>query len=55
MNFQIFKLDLEPEIKLPQSIGSWKEQKGSRKNIYFIDYTQVFVRITANCEKFIKR
>ena len=34
-NFQIFKLDLEkaeePEIKLPTSIGSSKEQENSRK------------------------
>ena len=35
MNFQIFKLDLEkaeePEIKLPNSIGSQKMQESSRK------------------------
>jgi len=46
MNFQMFKLYLEkaeePEIKLPTSVGSWKEQKSSRKNIYFcfIDYAK---------------
>ena len=49
MNFQMFKLVLEkaeePEIKLPTSAGSWKEQEGSRKkNIYFcfIDYAKAF-------------
>ena len=35
MNFQMFKLVLEkaeePEIKLPTSAGSWKEQESSRK------------------------
>ena len=35
MNFQMFKLDLEkaeePEVKLPTSVGSLKEQKSSRK------------------------
>ena len=35
MNFQIFKLDLEkaeePEIKLPTSAGSLKNQENSRK------------------------
>ena len=35
MNFQMFKLVLEkaeePEIKLPTSTGSWKEQESSRK------------------------
>ena len=35
MNFQMFKLDLEkveePEIKLPKSAGSLKEQESSRK------------------------
>ena len=44
----MFKLDLEkaedPEIKLPISIGSQKNQESSRKNIYFffIDYTKDF-------------
>ena len=35
MNFQMFKLVLEkseePEIKLPTSAGSWKNQESSRK------------------------
>ena len=49
MNFQMFKLVLEktkePEIKLPASIGSYKKQENTRKNIYFhfIDYNKVFV------------
>ena len=48
MNFQIFKLDLEkaeePEIKLPTSVGSCKEQKEFQKNIYFCftDYAKAF-------------
>ena len=47
-NFQMFKLDLEktkePEIKLPASIGSWRKQRSSRKNVYFcfIDYVKAF-------------
>ena len=42
----MYKLDLEkaeePEIKLPRSVGSSKNQESSRKNIYFcfIDYTK---------------
>ena len=48
MNFQMFKLVLEnaeePEIKLPTSAGSWKQQESSRKTIYFcfIDYAKAF-------------
>ena len=44
----MFKLVLEkaeePEIKLPTSAGSLKEQESSRKNIdfCFIDYAKVF-------------
>ena len=38
--FQMFKLDLEkagePEIKLPTSVGSWKKQESSRKNILLL-------------------
>ena len=47
MNFQMFKLNLEkaeePEIKLPTSVGSLKEQE-FQKNIYFcfIDYAKAF-------------
>ena len=40
------KLDLEkteePEIKLPASVGSWRKQRSSRKNICFIDYVKTF-------------
>ena len=34
----------EPEIKLPISVGSLKNQESSRKNIYFcfIDYAKAF-------------
>ena len=44
----MFKLDLEkaeePEIKLPTSVGSLKNQESSRKNIYFcfIGYAKTF-------------
>ena len=44
----MFKLDLEkaeePEIQLPISTGSSKNQESSRKNIYFcfIDYAKAF-------------
>ena len=44
----MLKLDLEkpeePEIKLPTSVGSSKEQESSRKNIYFcfIGYAKAF-------------
>ena len=44
----MFKLDLEkaeePEIKLPISFGSLKNQESFRKNIYFcyIDYAKAF-------------
>ena len=64
MNFQMFKLVLEkaeePEIKLPTSAGSSKNQESSRKNIYFcfIDYAKAFsltVWITINCGKFWKK
>ena len=47
MNFLMFKLVLEkakePEIKLPTSAGSWKNQE-FQKSIYFcfIDYAKVF-------------
>ena len=38
-NFQIFKLDLEkavePETKLPTSVGSQKKQENSRKKIVY--------------------
>ena len=49
MNFQIFKLVLEkaeePEIKLPTSTGSSKNQESARKtDMYFclIDYAKAF-------------
>ena len=48
----------EPEIKLPTSTGSWKQQESSRKNIYFcfIAYAKGFdCVITINCGKFRKR
>ena len=44
----MLKLDLEkaeePEIKLPTSTGSQKEQENLKKKIYFcfIDYTKAF-------------
>ena len=43
INFQKFKLDLEPEVKLKTSVGSSKKQE-FQKNKYFcfIDYTKAF-------------
>ena len=60
-NFQMFKLDLEkagePEIKLPTSAGSSKNQE-FQKNVYFcfIYYPKLLtVCIITNCGKFFKR
>ena len=56
------KLDLEkaeePEIKLPTSVGSSKEQENSRKKSTSASVTALkllTVWITTNCEKFFKR
>ena len=62
MNFQMFKLDLEkaeePEIKLPTSVGTLKQQE-FQENIYFyfIDYAKAFCCVDhkKNCGKFLKR
>ena len=61
MNFQMFKMVLEkaeePEIKLPTSTGSLKQQE-FQKNIYFyfIDYTKGFNCVdTTNWGKFLER
>ena len=58
----MYKLDLEkakePEIKLPTSVGSQKNQESSVKNIYFclIDYTKpLTLWITTNSGKFLMR
>ena len=54
MNFLMFKLVLEkaeePEIKLPTPAGSSRNQKSSRKNIYFcfIDYAIAFDCVDLN-------
>ena len=54
MNFQMFKLVLEkaeePEIKLPTSAGSLKQQESFRKKVYFcfIDYAKAFVCVDHN-------
>ena len=54
MNFQIFHLVFEkaerPEIKLPTSGESLKNQESSRKNIYFcfIDYAKAFDCVAHN-------
>ena len=57
----MFKLDLEkaeePEIKLPTSLGSLKQQE-FQKNIYFCLLTMpkvLTVWTTTNCGKFFKR
>ena len=61
-NFQMFKLDLEkaeePEIKLPKSAGSSKNQDSSRKTSISALLTMpkpLTVRITINCGKLWKR
>ena len=62
VNFQMFKLALEkaeePEIKLPTSVGSSKEQESSRKTSISALLTMpkpLTVWITTNCGKFWKR
>ena len=61
-NFQMFKLDLEkadePEIKLPTSAGSSKQQESSRKTSTSVLLTTpkpLTLWITTNCGKFWKR
>ena len=59
-NFQIFKLDLEkaegPEIKLPTSVGSLKNQENSRKTSALLTMPKLLTAwITINCGKFLKR
>ena len=58
----MFKLDLEkaeePEIKLPNSAGSWKKQESSRKTSISALLTMpkpLTVWITINCGKFFKK
>ena len=61
MNFQMFRLVLEkaeePEIKLPTSIWIIEKAREFQKNIYFCftDNAKVFVWITTNCGKLLKR
>ena len=62
MNFQMFKLVLEkaeePEIKLPTSAGSWKEQESSRKisiSALLATPKPLTMWITINCGKFWER
>ena len=62
MNFQMFKLDLEkteePEIILPTSTESLKNQESSRKtsiSALLTMPTTLTVWITTNCGKFLKR
>ena len=62
MSFQMFKLVLEkaeePDIKLPTSTGSWKNQESSRKTSVSALLTMpkpLTVWITINCGKFFKR
>ena len=61
MNFQMFNLDLEiaeqPEIKLPTSTGSSKNQESSRKPSISALLTMpkpLTVWITTNCGKFLQ-
>ena len=62
MNLQMFRLDLEkakePEIKLPTSISSLKEQESFRKtstSALLIMPKTLIVWITTKCGKFFKR
>ena len=59
VNFQMFKLDLEkgeePEIKLPTSVGSSKNQESSRNTSALLTMPKpLTVWITTNCGKFFK-
>ena len=50
-----FRKGKEPEIKLPQSAGSWKKQESSRKTSISALLTMpkpLTVGITTNCGKF---
>ena len=60
-NFQMYRLDLEKaeesEIKLPTSIGSWRNQRSPRKTSTSASLTMLkplALWITTNCEKFLK-
>ena len=57
MNKQGFEKAVEPEIKLPTSVGSWKKQKSSRKtSTSLLTMPKLLtVWITTNCGKFFKR
>ena len=62
INFQMFKLDLEkveePEIKLPTSVGSSKQEESCRKTptyVLLITPKALTVWITTNCGSFLKR
>ena len=62
MNFQMFTLELEkseePEIKLPTSVGSWRNQGSYRKTSTSVSLTMLkplTVWIPTNCGKFLKR
>ena len=52
--FHMYKLGFkeaeEPEIELPTFVGSWREQRSSRKNIYFcfVDYAKAFDSVDHN-------
>jgi len=59
-DFQMFKLDKaeEPEIKLPTSVGSQKNQENSRKtstSAFLTTPKPLTVWVTINCKKFLKR
>jgi len=55
MNSLMFKLVLEkaeePEIKLPTSAGSWKNEESFRKTLLTMP-KPLIVWITINCRKF---
>ena len=58
-NIQMYKLGFEEteesEIKLPTSTGSWRKQGSSRKTSASLTTWKLWLRITTNCGKFLKR
>ena len=60
MNFPVFNLDIEkaeePEVKLPTTIGSQKNQESSRKTSALLTMPKPLTTwIITNCRKFLKR
>ena len=58
-NFQIYKLSFkeaeELEIKFPAFVGSWRKQGNSRKTSPVSLWESLWLWITTNCGRFLKR